>query len=487
MQGIKHYQEKFFVNFHLSERIPEGNIYRRLKESLDLEYLRSQTKCYYGSEGQKSIDPVVFFKLMLVGYLENISSDRKIIEQSSLRMDVLYFLGYDIDEPLPWHSTLSRTRKLFGEEVFLSFFRDILRKRVEKGMVCGKVQAVDSAFIKAHASTDSLVERELQEKSKKYFDEISENEEIIQSQEKSSNAKSGSNACKSEGKRNGRYVSKTDPDARLSCKPGKPYALNHLGIVSVDTGSHVICGAAVDHADKRDADTIDNIIGQTIENLSENDIKIEKVLADAAYSSGQAYKYLESLGIAAHIPAGGGYKPQRDGFAYSKEEDCYICCQGAKLAFKRITTPKGKKTSNKTCYSSVSDCRNCPLREKCCKDKKYKRLGHSIGKPYYDAAHEMANTYKGKPMRCLRSSTVEPVLGTLLGFLRMKKVYTKGKELAHKQLLMAAAAYNLKKLMNATGFRGVKAAVNAVKAAFLEKIRVWSKFNLSNNKILAMQ
>ena len=121
MQGKKSCQEKFFVNFRLSERIPGGNFYRRLKESLDLDYLRSQTKRYCGSEGQKSIDPVVFFKLMLAGYLENNCSDRKIIERSSLRLDVLYFPGCDTDEPLPRHSTLSRTRKLLGEEVFLSF------------------------------------------------------------------------------------------------------------------------------------------------------------------------------------------------------------------------------------------------------------------------------------------------------------------------------------------------------------------------------
>ena len=123
MQGQKSYQEKFFVNFRLSERVPDSNFYRRLKSALDLEYLRSLTSRYYGSEGQKSIDPVVFFKLMLVGYLENICSDRKIIEQCSLRMDVLYFLDYGIDEPLPWHSTLSRTRIIRGGGVFGLFPR----------------------------------------------------------------------------------------------------------------------------------------------------------------------------------------------------------------------------------------------------------------------------------------------------------------------------------------------------------------------------
>ncbi|MBE7509938.1 MAG: transposase [Bacteroidia bacterium] len=77
-----------------------------------------QTRSYYGSEGQQSIDPTVFFKLILVGYLENLNSDRKIIAHAKMRLDILYFIGYDLGEELPWHSTLSRTRQLFGEHVF---------------------------------------------------------------------------------------------------------------------------------------------------------------------------------------------------------------------------------------------------------------------------------------------------------------------------------------------------------------------------------
>jgi transposase len=79
------------------------NFYRRLKEQLDLQWLYRGTKNYYGCEGQASIDPVVFFKLILVGYLENLSSDRRIVAHSNMRLDILFFLGYDLDEELPWH------------------------------------------------------------------------------------------------------------------------------------------------------------------------------------------------------------------------------------------------------------------------------------------------------------------------------------------------------------------------------------------------
>lgn len=486
MQGKKNYQEKFFVNFRLSERIPEGNFYRRLRESIDLEYLRPLTRDYYGGEGQKSIDPVVFFKLMLVGYLENICSDRKIIEQSSLRMDVLYFLGYDIDEPLPWHSTLSRTRKLFGEEVFLGFFRDILSRCVKKGMVNGKVQAVDSAYIKANASEDSLIERELAEGSKKYFDEITENEEPPPAKEKPRDARS-----KSDMGMNGRYMSKTDPDSRLSQKPGKPTALNHLGIISVDADSHVICGATVDYADKRDGETTENIMGQTIENLNGNGIAVEEMLADAGYGSGETYKYLAEREIKACIPPSGTYKRQKEGFLYDEAEDCYICSEGVKLTFRGFKSQSRSDVMARTYRSKTSDCRNCPQKEQCCKNKKIKRLNHSADKQYYDAAYDAVNTRAGKRKMRLRAATVEPVLGTLLAFRRMRKVYTIGQESARKQFLMAAAAYNLKKLMNAMSLRNAKAmasaAINAVKTAILGKILAWDKFILLNSKIWAAQ
>lgn len=145
-----------FANFQLSNRVPKNNFYSRLKEVLDLNFLYKLTKRFYGDSGQESIDPIVFFKLCLVGYLENIISDRKLILHCSMRLDILYFIGYDIDEPLPWHSTISRTRQLYTEKIFEDVFTKVLLMCVDKGMVSGHTQAIDSAPIKANASMDTL-------------------------------------------------------------------------------------------------------------------------------------------------------------------------------------------------------------------------------------------------------------------------------------------------------------------------------------------
>ncbi len=119
--GKKHYQPKLFNTFNLADRIPENSFYKRLKQTLDLRFLYKTTTPYYGNCGQKSIDPVVFFKICLVGYLENIISDRHLIEHCSLRLDILFFLDHDIDEELPWHSTISRTRQLLDDKIWAIF------------------------------------------------------------------------------------------------------------------------------------------------------------------------------------------------------------------------------------------------------------------------------------------------------------------------------------------------------------------------------
>ena len=167
MQGRRKFQDRKVLEFCLSEHIPRHNLYYRLKQVLQLEYLYELTRVYYGSCGQKSIDPVVFFKRYLIAHLENIASDRKLLEACSLRQDLLYFLGYNLGDELPCHSTLSRTRGLLPRQLFDRVFTYILSLCVEAGMVAGSVVAIDSALIKANASMDSLelkvAEEELEE------------------------------------------------------------------------------------------------------------------------------------------------------------------------------------------------------------------------------------------------------------------------------------------------------------------------------------
>ena len=140
----------------LEQLVPADNFYRRLIKVLNLHWLYAATKDYYGQEGQESIDPVVFFKMCMVGYINNIGSDRKLADYCADSLGIRLFLGYDIDEALPWHSTISRTRQLYGDEVFKQLFEQVFSKCVESGMIAGHTQAIDGALLKANASKDSL-------------------------------------------------------------------------------------------------------------------------------------------------------------------------------------------------------------------------------------------------------------------------------------------------------------------------------------------
>jgi transposase len=156
MQGYKQFPDRVVLRFRLSERVLKYNLYRRLTELLDWNVLYQQTQALCSHTGQPSLDPVVFFKLMLVGRLENLVSDRRLVEHCALRLDILYFLGYDVDEDLPWHSTISRTRQLYPAAVFEHLFDQVFAQCVAAGLVVGETHALDSAPVKANASLDSL-------------------------------------------------------------------------------------------------------------------------------------------------------------------------------------------------------------------------------------------------------------------------------------------------------------------------------------------
>src|SRR5690606_10790111 len=120
--------------------------------------------------------------------------------------------------------------------------------------------------------------------------------------------------------------------------------------------------------------------------------------------------------------------------------------------------------------SSAKDCGHCPLRSKCIGKSDYKKIDDTIDKPLYDRMHARLQTNKAKRMKKLRSSTVEPVLGTLVNYLNMRRVNTRGIQQANKCMLMAAVAYNLKKLMKFTTKKvqtDVKAMQENLQSAFL--------------------
>ena len=513
MQGRKSFHPQLFYQLSLEELVPSDNYYRHLSSQLDLHFLYKATRAYYGKEGQESIDPVVFFKILLVAYLNNINSDRALLRYCADSLSIRLFLGYDLQEELPWHSTISRTRQLYGQEVFLSLFQEVLRQCVRKGMVRGKRQCVDSAFIKANASMDSLLEKEIVADASAFVDELEANSEYKvtsarkkmverhhqwkQEEYKGMPGHIDSARLDEEGKEirpkylsNHTHYSPTDPDAKISTKPGKPRQLNYAGQLAVDDAHHVITGACASTAGSKDSAIFSDIMDQTIANLADNELGIDQVVADAGYSSGESLQYCQDHQIDAWIPNFGQYKPERVGFIYNQEKNQYECIQaggnGAILPYKSTHTDS-KGYQKKTYRSSESDCKHCPLREQCCgRVSKFKKLDESIHKPLYDRMHQKLTDNKAYHRRLVkrRSSTVEPVLGTLINHHNMKRVNSRGMSQANKHVLMAALSYNLKKLLK---FTRKSPTIIAQSMPSIKGILFWIEITIGSVKISRLE
>jgi transposase len=479
MLGQKDYQEKLFMSFSLCQRVPENNFYRRLKKVLDLQFVRDMARPYYGTEGQKSIDPTVFFRLMLIGYLEDIVSDRQLIEHVSMRMDLLFFIDYDIDEPLPWHSTISRTRNMLPNAIFEEAFNRVLTLCIENGLVTGHTQAVDSAYIKANASLDSLEKKRpaeaLSTHIKKIYQENKDQDDTPRRKVKKDRSTDeqktvqatpkqlkdldthqrwfagrqggplGSQNHRAQYFSNKTHYSPVDPDARVAVKPGKPRQLYYMGSMSVDISHHVITHMSANYADHKDSLNLIDIARCTQGRLKKNLLTMDTLLADAGFSNGENYKYLEENNITAYIPVHGQYEGTREGFTYEPEHDRWRCSQGKYTTMRKIRYQKNHP--EKHYLTKRSDCKGCSLAAKCIGKSHEKRIRITLYKEYYDRALARSKTKKAGYYKTLRQSTVEPVFGTLINFTGLRKINTRGIENANKVMLMAAIAYNLKKVL----------------------------------------
>src|SRR3954447_24950226 len=159
MMGTKLRHFSPLPNLSLEELVPKDNFYRCLDRKLDLSFVRDLVEDCYASSGRPSVDPVVFFRLQLVMFFENIRSERQLMEVGADRLSIRWFLEYDLHEPLPDHSSLTRIRERYGLEIFRRFFERIVELCVHAGLVWGEELYFDSTKVKANAAVDSLAPR----------------------------------------------------------------------------------------------------------------------------------------------------------------------------------------------------------------------------------------------------------------------------------------------------------------------------------------
>ena len=144
----------------LESLMPEKHFLRRLDSLMDFSFIYQRVEGLYSHRGRPSIDPVVVVKMLLLGYLYGIDSERRLEQEVRVNIAYRWFLGIDLDEPVPDHSTFSqlRRRKFNGAALFEELFDEVVRKCIEHGLIDGKLLLTDSTHVRANARND-VVER----------------------------------------------------------------------------------------------------------------------------------------------------------------------------------------------------------------------------------------------------------------------------------------------------------------------------------------
>lgn len=346
-------------------------------------------------------------------------------------------------------------------------------------MVSGKRQAIDGVYVKANASFDSMVSREIMNDAEVFGKELAENEQG----ESASIVKLAppKGLKQKQNPANETHYNLNDPEAKISVKPEKAVALNYLGQVSVDTSSHTITHIQAFPTDLRDSDCLPEVVQQLKDNLQRLGVTLEEIVADTGYSSGKALRSLEENNIKGYIPNRAQFIYERADFPYNKEGDYYLCKNTKRLTY-RGTYLSGKYY-NREYRLDRSGCKKYNFQASCTAYGKHiTRIRETIDRPYYERMHLRMQSFKAKIALKQRQSTVEPVFGPFINFLGMKRVNTIGRVQANKCLTMAAIAYNLKKLLK----HSIERPKNIIEQAVLNQKRIIHTLEMTKSALVGL-
>jgi transposase len=463
MLGKKKFEPKIMYNLTLDELVPEDNIYRQIDKFLDMRFVYKECEKLYGKTGKPSIDPVVFFKLELYGYFENIISDRELIRKANDSLAARYFIGYDIDEKLPWHSTISRTRVLISKETFEMIFSRILELCYQSGLIDGKHQSIDSTLVKANASLESVERKEPKLTVEEYINKTYEGNKGEEKQKEDDQGngnkeqkaelrieKSTEKSPKKKGESNQNYESKTDPDSRMAAKPGKISGLYYSTHYSADSKKKIITDVLTTYADRADSLVLLEAYQRAEERLNKLGLKIEAISADKGYCSGKNLRAFEQREIKAFIPTqeyvNTNGKINNKEFIYNEQKNLFVCPNQKELSFYSYE----KKKQRKRYRAREEDCLGCPMKQQCCPNGKRRSVSRTIYYKEYERLDRRLKTPEARRASIIRKTVSEGLFAEGKMYHGLRKFMTRGIDKAQKKSYMIASVQNLKRLIGYT-------------------------------------
>ena len=443
MGQLNREQEQLFYSFRLDEVVLEDHLVRAIAAVLDLSWVHAELASYYPKIGRPSIDPVLMIRMLIVGYVFAIRSERALCREVRVNLAYRWFCGLSIEDKVPDHSAFSRARnERFGDSaIFRSVFERVVGACIGAGLVGGEGFAVDASLIAADANkhrsipgsewSNELDAREVSRASKEYLATLND-------------AAFGAASDVTP-----KFVSPSDPAAQWTgAMRGAAffaYADNYLIDVKFGVIMDVEASRAIRQAEVRASKTM---IERTEACF---DIKPKLLAADMAYGSGANLNWLvKDKKIAPHIPVIDQSKRDdgtfsREDFTFDKERNVYTCPAGKILTTTGRLVNDGKTTL--LYFASVLDCRSCLLRARCCPKMAPRRIPRSIYEEARDVARALGKTKAFEQSRRDRKR-VEMLFAHLKRILRLGRLRLRGPRGAQFEFTLAAIAQNLRRLAN---------------------------------------
>lgn len=430
MMGQQPRTESLFYYFRLQDQIPEDHLLRLIDRHIDFSFVRKQLKEFYSPTGRPSIDPEVLLRLLLVGYLYGITSERRLLEEVRMHLAYRWFARLGFEQEIPDHSTFSKNRhgRFRQSGVFREVFEEIVRRCLQAGLVEGQNLAVDGTLVEANASRESRVPRKQLKEAAQISRTVREYLAELEQLNPVSDAKK---------------VSTTDPDAILTTKGSGTARMAYYDNYLIDTASRVIVGVEATPALSRQEMVAARKMLERVEKLG---VRPESLGADKAYGSGEFLAWLLARGVQPHIPVidrrhqtGGHFT--RDQFRYEPQENTYYCPEGKPLRYSRL-----RRRGQGYIYSStVVQCRGCPQKQHCTAAPFRNLVVH-----WYEPAREVVRGLAGTSA-CVHSQRarrkIEAMFSELKYRIGLHRVRLRRLWNVSEQFLLAATAQNLKRLV----------------------------------------
>jgi transposase len=376
----------FYTDFNLEARIRADHPLRAIAATIDFDFVYAEVADRYGDNGNVSVAPPVVLKLMLLLVLYNARSERELMATLPERLDWLWFLGFDLDTPVPDHSVLSKARARWGEEVFKGFFERIVWQCVQAGLVDGSKIFLDSSLIDANASNSSIVDTgSLKVRLSQRYSELQKRLE-----------ESAPEAGSGQGEVNRRHISATDPDAAIVNR-GRPQLLYQTHR-AVDPKAEIITAVDLTRGDLNEAHLLLPLTQQHQHNTGR---RAETVVADSKYGTIENFLGCHDQGLAAHMPDLRQAALKRTGargifldteFVYDANTDTYTCPAGQSL--KRKSLHLHRTSIDYAAPKKV--CSACPLRDQCTRNKSGRTIKRHLRQDVLDQMRALSRTAQAR-------------------------------------------------------------------------------------------